>query len=74
MFPGMSSRLEKDIASCVDTLSVDKTKEKIHLPSTYEDLKALYLQNVLRGDTSRANKFRVHVEAYGSVWCLGEAT
>lgn len=37
MFPGMSSRLEKD-------------------------LKALYLKNVLRGDTSRASKFRVHVE------------
>lgn len=48
----------------------DKTKKKIHLPSTCKDLKALYLQNVLRGDTSRANKFRVHVEAYGSVWCL----
>ena len=28
-----------------------------------EDLKALYLTNVLKGDTSRASKFRVHVEA-----------
>ncbi|CAJ1435597.1 unnamed protein product [Effrenium voratum] len=37
MFPGMSSRLEKD-------------------------LKSLYLQNVLGGDTARASKFRVHVE------------
>jgi len=37
MFPGMSSRLEKD-------------------------LRALYLQNVLGGDTSRASKFKVHVE------------
>ena len=48
----------------------DKTKKKNPPSSTCKDLKALYLQNVLRGDTSRANKFRVHVEAYGSVWCL----
>eukprot|EP00913_Durusdinium_trenchii_P031845 g29823.t1 len=27
-----------------------------------QDLKALYLQNVLQGDSSRASKFRVHVE------------
>ena len=28
-----------------------------------QDLRALYLQNVLGGDTSRASKFKVHVEA-----------
>lgn len=28
MFPGMSSRLEKDIASCVDTLSIEPTRQR----------------------------------------------
>lgn len=37
MFPGLSSRLEKD-------------------------LRKLYLDNVLKGDTSRVNKFKIHVE------------
>jgi actin-related protein 2 len=37
MFPGLSSRLEKDI-------------------------KKLYLDNVLQGDTTRQNKFKCHVE------------
>lgn len=37
MFPGLSSRLEKD-------------------------LRQLYLENVLQGDTSRTNKFRCHIE------------
>ena len=37
-----------------------------------KDLKALYLKNVLRGDTSRASKFRVHVEAGFSTWSMLE--
>lgn len=37
MFPGLSSRLEKDI-------------------------KQLYLDRILKGDTSRVNKFKIHVE------------